>query len=221
MAELVVVRHGQARFGAADYDALSDLGLAQARALGAHLAALGWQPDRLICGSLARQRQTLAALAEVMQCTNIAVQHHGGFDEYDFDDMLRCAFPDGLPEGVGRDRRAHFRTLRSVLADWQAGRLAGVAESWPGFCARVEAARIAATAAGARRVLAVSSGGVMARLAQAALGAPDAAMIALNMQIANTAMVRFVFNPRAFHLNAFNTTPHLDRPDRVGMLSYS
>lgn len=259
-----MVRHGQARFGAADYDGLSDLGVRQARALGAHLAALGWLPDRVICGTLARQRQTVAAMLEAMrestahqgtdlpgggtqgtrpptpkagsspggesapggsepfeQNFNIAPKIHEGFDEYDFDDMLTHAFPDGLPEGVGRDRRAHFRTLRAVLAQWQRGELAGVRERWTDFIARVEAARQAAIAPGARRVLAVSSGGVMGRLAQAALAAPEAAMIALNMQIANTGLVRFFFNDRTFHLNAFNATPHLDRPERVAMLTYA
>ena len=41
MAELVLVRHGQASFGAADYDKLSDLGWRQSRWLGEYFAERG------------------------------------------------------------------------------------------------------------------------------------------------------------------------------------
>ena len=41
MGQLLLVRHGQASFGADDYDVLSPTGWEQGRRLGAHLAAAG------------------------------------------------------------------------------------------------------------------------------------------------------------------------------------
>ena len=68
MGVLLLVRHGQASLGAADYDRLSELGYRQARATGARLARADLVIDRMVCGTLARQRDTaVAALAEMLQ----------------------------------------------------------------------------------------------------------------------------------------------------------
>ena len=60
---LLLVRHGQASFGKTDYDNLSERGHEQAYLLGQSLAARGIQPDRVVCGSMKRHRQTLAEIA--------------------------------------------------------------------------------------------------------------------------------------------------------------
>ena len=62
MAKLFVVRHGQASFGAEDYDALSDLGRQQARWLGDYFAERGIRFQRAMSGSLKRQRDTAREL---------------------------------------------------------------------------------------------------------------------------------------------------------------
>ena len=66
MAELILVRHGQASFGADDYDKLSDLGWRQSRWLGEYLAARGTRFDRVIRGSLRRHTETLDGIGEGM-----------------------------------------------------------------------------------------------------------------------------------------------------------
>jgi broad specificity phosphatase PhoE len=63
MAELHIVRHGQASLFAADYDVLSPLGHLQAQRLGAHWAARGWVPDLVICGPAKRHGGTAAGAA--------------------------------------------------------------------------------------------------------------------------------------------------------------
>ena len=62
MATLVLVRHGQASYGQADYDRLSPRGEQQARTLGPHLAAM--KLDALFVGPLRRQQQTAAFARE-------------------------------------------------------------------------------------------------------------------------------------------------------------
>src|SRR6185436_15500847 len=50
MSTLYLLRHAQASFGAADYDALSPLGLRQATRLGEALRARGVRPDVVLSG---------------------------------------------------------------------------------------------------------------------------------------------------------------------------
>lgn len=58
MGNIYLIRHGQASFGADDYDVLSPTGIRQAESLGKHLAALDLSFVRCLSGSLQRQRHT-------------------------------------------------------------------------------------------------------------------------------------------------------------------
>ena len=59
MGTLYLVRHGQASFGAEDYDHLSELGRRQSVRLGEYFAERGIHFDGLIAGTLRRHKQTL------------------------------------------------------------------------------------------------------------------------------------------------------------------
>ena len=58
MASIILIRHGQASFGAANYDQLSDLGRRQAQLLNDYFSDCGITLDAIYCGTLERQRQT-------------------------------------------------------------------------------------------------------------------------------------------------------------------
>jgi broad specificity phosphatase PhoE len=62
VSTLLLVRHGQATFGADRYDALSPLGERQAAAAGKHLAGVWSAPTRVLCGPRVRHRATWAAI---------------------------------------------------------------------------------------------------------------------------------------------------------------
>ena len=128
MAELVVVRHGQASFGTDNYDRLSEVGHEQSRLVGAVLAEAGWIPDRLVTGTLARQKDTLSSMG-----FDAAPEEHPGFNEYDFHDLLHARFNGEVPAPVMGDRKTHFRTLRDTILEWQRGGIAGARESWAEF----------------------------------------------------------------------------------------
>ncbi|MGZ7244367.1 histidine phosphatase family protein, partial [Streptococcus pyogenes] len=64
MGNLYLVRHGQASFGAADYDQLSELGHQQCRHLGAYWRECGQHFDAVFTGTLRRHAQSLAGIAE-------------------------------------------------------------------------------------------------------------------------------------------------------------
>ena len=204
MAELLVIRHGQASFGAADYDVLSETGRAQARRAGAWLRSHGWVPDRVLTGGLRRQRDTAAEMGLA------GAEAHPGLDEYDSTTLLaRRPF-------AGGDRRAYFGHLRDVVHDWIDGADGG-GETFAAFAARVEAARAHAMRPGARRVLAISSGGVVGRLVAQTLDAPPRMMMALNLQVRNTAMTRWIYSEWGMHLHSFNALPHLSAPEDAAL----
>lgn len=216
MAELLVIRHAQASFGQDNYDQLSELGHRQSELAGEALRASGWVPDRLVTGTLTRQQETLASMGFAEQ-----PEQHAGLNEYDFHDLLSVRFQGAVPDPVRHDRKTHFRTLRETILEWQAGGLAGAKESWKDFSERVENARTFATDTDARRVLVISSGGPIGELVKASLGAPDAQMMALNLQVKNTSWTRFFFNASTFLLHEFNATPHFSTPDRAKLLTFS
>ena len=58
MGSIYLIRHGQASFGAENYDVLSPLGYRQSEALGDYLAQLDVTFDRCLSGELERQQDT-------------------------------------------------------------------------------------------------------------------------------------------------------------------
>ena len=148
-------------------------------------------------------------------------EEHAGFNEYDFHDLLRVRFPEGVPDVVMGDRKTHFRTLRDTVFEWQDGGLQNAQESWHDFTARVDAARRFAIDTEAKRVLVVSSGGAIGQLTASSLGAPDRQMMTLNLQVKNASLTRFVFSSSAFYLHEFNATPHFSSAETMPLMSYS
>ncbi len=216
MAELLVIRHGQASFGAQNYDVLSDLGRAQARATGDWLRRMNWVPDRVVTGTLNRQIDTGVEMG-----FDTAPERHAGLNEYDFGDLLDARFKGDIPDMVKGDRKVHFRTLRETVFAWQKDEIENPSETWAQFVARVEEARSFAVDTQAKRVLVVSSGGVIGQMVAASLQAPAAHMMNLNLQIKNAAMTRFMFSGSLFSLNEFNATPHYATPEGIQLMSYS
>ena len=75
MAEIILVRHGQANSTAkteADYDRLSDLGHQQARWLGERISQTNGHFERVISGTLRRQRETAEGIGHSAPHTEIS-----------------------------------------------------------------------------------------------------------------------------------------------------
>ncbi|MFT6774768.1 MAG: broad specificity phosphatase PhoE [Paracoccaceae bacterium] len=223
MTEILLIRHGQASFGAANYDALSDHGRQQARWLGEHFAALGVRPSRVITGSLSRQIDTAA---EIRIGMGDAAQdwpereEHAGFNEYDAE-LMAANWRGGGPAPAHADRRDHFRDLTKALAAWQRAEVEAE-ESWAAFEARTSAAmaevsRLVEGATGP--VLVATSGGVIGELIRKAVGAPPASWIKVHMQVRNGGYSRIMAGRGGLSLASFNETPHLDL--RPGAVTYS
>ena len=88
MGAILLVRHGQASFGGADYDVLSALGERQARCLGAALAARGMRPALVMSGSMRRQLSSAAALAAGAGW-DLEPSVDAGWDEFELSGLVR------------------------------------------------------------------------------------------------------------------------------------
>lgn len=220
MAELILVRHGQASFGAEDYDKLSELGWRQSRWLGEYFAERGATFDRVVRGSLRRHAETLAGIAE-----GAGRPLEGGEDprlnEYDSHALLNAHLKGG-PMPRGGDRREHFRILRAAMYSWTDGTLAGAPhEPFAEFRGRVLGALADLRDGAAKRVLVVSSGGPISTILAEVLGMPLRGVVDLNLQTRNTGVTELQAGATRIHCVSFNNVPHLDRPDRAGALTYS
>lgn len=219
MAELILVRHAQASFGAADYDQLSALGWRQARWLGEYFAERGATFDHVVRGSLRRHAETLAGLGEGLG-QGLRADEDARLDEYNSHALLHAhTGGNGLK---GADRRSHFRALRAAMYAWTDGTLAGSAhEPFPAFRARVLAALDAVRCGKGERVLVISSGGPISTMLAEVLRMPARGVVDLNLQSRNTGITELRAGERAIQCVSFNNVPHLDRPDRAGAMTYA
>ena len=86
MSEIYFFRHGQASFGADDYDRLSPLGVRQARILARYLAKTGKVFDAVYYGEMDRQQKTAREFVNYYHEKKMAVprpQIADAFNEYD------------------------------------------------------------------------------------------------------------------------------------------
>jgi len=231
MGTLYLVRHGQASFGADDYDQLSELGTRQCHALGQWFAARGIVFEAVLRGTLRRHVQSLAAIREGHGSEGPGgvptALEWPGLNEYDSEALIRTVHEGPLAKPAESENppevyRAHFRLLRQALASWTEGRTqpAGM-PSWDGFVAGVTGALDHVRQNHSGDVLIVSSGGPIATAVAQVLGAPASTMIELNLRTRNSSLTEFAYTPKRHMLQAYNQLPHLDHLDRRSWESYA
>ncbi|MBI5719080.1 MAG: histidine phosphatase family protein [Burkholderiales bacterium] len=222
MGTVTLVRHGQASFGAADYDQLSELGARQCEALGDYLALRARRFDLVLTGTLRRHAQSLAAIASRLPGLPEA-RATAALDEYDAEALVRAVCGGAPPVHTpGGDRREHFRLLREGLERWMRGELQvpGMRD-WAGFRGGVAAVLDELRGSGAQQVLVVSSGGPIATALAHVLQAPATAVVALNLQMRNSALSELSFTASRHWLVSYNGLPHLDDVQRAGWVTFS
>jgi broad specificity phosphatase PhoE len=222
MGTLYLVRHGQASFGAADYDQLSELGGKQSERLGRYWRERNITFDAVYAGTLRRHAQTWAGIAAGADYGNNVIALEG-LNEYDSEAVIAAIHPQPLqkpetPEMV----RHHFRLLRDGLRQWMNGVVSPKGmPSYADFQAGVSDALERVRKNHDGHVLIVSSGGPISTAVGHVLGTTPETTIELNLRIRNSALTQFDYNPKRHSLISFNTLPHLDHPDYAGWESYS
>ena len=223
MGTIYLVRHGQASFGADDYDQLSPLGTQQAQQLGRYWQERGMRFDAVYTGTLKRHVQTLAGIRETLPGLPDA---HAlpALNEYDSHALIRCIHPEPLsPVDTPETYRAHFRLLCDAIAQWMAGVISPEnMPTWEDFSGGIwQVLEQIRQQHHAENVLIVSSGGPISTATSLVLGTAPEVSIALNMRIRNTAVTELSMSPKRLMLQTFNTLNHLDTPETQDWVSFA
>lgn len=206
MGEVVLVRHGQASHGAADYDALSPLGHDQSNRLGEYFQRLDTRFTRVVRGGLRRHRETLEGLFNHIEAPEPEVD--GRLDELDYDTLEREYLREIGAEGPMRERGEWLVHLPRLLDAWMQGRI-GSGESFAGFSARAWAA-VSDAVDPTGRTLVVTSGGVIGVTVARVLRLETEPMADIMLDILNASVHRLTHENGRLRLSLFNATPHLD-----------
>ncbi|MDO5757456.1 MAG: histidine phosphatase family protein [Rhodobacterales bacterium] len=210
MTEIILVRHGQANSNATDeagYDRLSDLGHRQAAWLGDWLNGTEPHFDRVITGTLTRQRQTAAAMGYR------ATRQDPRLNELTYFNLAHAMEAQhGVPAPDSAQEFARY--LPDVISHWAEDRLTGVPETFGSFRARI-IALMDEVCTDHGRTLMVTSGGVIGMVMQHVLGLQTRAMALMMLRIQNSSVHRLRHVHGRLVLDTFNATPHLDAADRA------
>lgn len=223
MGSLYLVRHGQASFGAADYDQLSDLGRRQCERLGAWFLGHGRRFDAVLSGTLKRHTQSLAAIETGLGAQH-AVQARSELNEYDSHALIRTVHSGPLAAvGNAAEARVHFQMLREGLSRWMQGQ--SRPEGMPRYAAFIAGIDETLTQVRERHadgsVLIVSSGGPISMAIGHVLGLQPEGVIELNLHLRNSAVCELRMTSRRFNLVTFNTLPHLDTPEHSAWITHA
>jgi broad specificity phosphatase PhoE len=208
---LLLVRHAQGSFGGADYDVLSERGHEQATALADDLEMRGIGATRVLSGSLARQQDTAAPLAERFgRQTEVDPR----WNEYESEELIASHASPSLFEGTQREFQA---LLDEALVDW----VTRDGGSWPAFRDRVQGAfaEVAGSLESGETAVISTSGGPIAAIAVGLLGLPAEGFVALNRVAVNAGVTKVVTGASGATLVSFNEHGYLERPDR-SLLTY-
>jgi broad specificity phosphatase PhoE len=225
VAEIILIRHGQASFGKENYDLLSPLGERQCFELGkTHKGHL--EPSRLVSGTLVRQQQSLSTWLDGFNHNSAKKveppsQKMANFNEFDTEDVIAVEFPEfESRENMMRylmesdnPKKTFHKLYQKAVQKWVAGESNAYAESFQVFNDRVVTglnSLIKTSEPGSATIL-FSSGGPIALCLQHALGLSSQHAFALNEALANSSVSRLVFNQSGkLNLSYFNGFAHLN-----------
>ncbi|GAB3166205.1 histidine phosphatase family protein [Amycolatopsis stemonae] len=217
MGAIYLVRHGQASFGAEDYDALSPRGFEQSTVVGAELLRRNVSFSQIRSGTLARQRDTAATALKVLG-SDVPVVEDPRWNEYDHVDIARH-HAGGAPQ---EDSRAYQGVLDAALTAWTtAGEGGPCAETWPAFLARCRGALedLVASLGKGEHAVVFTSGGVIATLCGLLMGTPEAGLLKLNRVTVNGGITKLVSGRGGVTMLSFNEHPHFEA-DAAPLLTY-
>ena len=234
MTRLYLVRHGQASFGAADYDRLSDGGRRQAALLGGYWRRTAVCFDAVFAGPLRRHAETAReAMARLAPAAGpLPLQIVAELEEIDTDrilsaqrERLLATHPDLAAAYQRRhhDTNAYRQVMARAVRQSLARGLDQVGDDDVGrFLAQVRRgiARVVAAAGAGRQVAVFTSGGTIAATLQTALDLAPTAAVDVGWQIHNTSVSVFEASDGRLQLISFNATAHLDLEADPGLKTF-
>ncbi len=223
MGEIWLIRHGQASFGASNYDKLSKTGIRQSGILGSFFSRIDLDFDQVYSGRMERQIDT----------AKIVMSHANGggdvqpllmeeFDEYDHMGIIKSQIPFLKEEDpsivndlqdITKQRKQFRRFFDAIMKRWVSG-----AHDAPGIETFVEYGRrieqgietVAETNGSGGRIAVFTSGGVISLVMRMALGLSNWEAMLLGWRVLNTSVSVFKHARGRLNLVSFNSTAHLD-----------
>jgi broad specificity phosphatase PhoE len=227
MAAIYLIRHGQASFGKADYDQLSNKGTEQSELLGKYWQSLP-TPEKIYSGDLLRHGQTLEHFLLGYESKEPSVTIHSGFNEFNHVDLLACydprwnSFAD-MASTVGKQPGANKifqKEFAKALERWTCGKNdSDYKESWPQFQHRCISSlkdvihqELSAKRLQNKRtqdICIFTSGGVISVIIQHILGLSDEKALVVNQQLRNTSVTKLLCSGDNLNIDYLNNYGHL------------
>ena len=218
MGSALLIRHGQASFGAEDYDKLSEVGEQQSRALGRWLKQTGQQPDLIVLGSMQRHIRTAELCVEAAGVTASQLTL-SQLDELDHVEIVAryrtdfTSFNDMRAElaGSADPQRAFQQLFAAAIDRWTGGAHDNeYTLNWPAFRERVLQGLQILAAHEARTIWVFTSGGPIGLIAHDLIGASIEHPLALSWPLVNTSLTRVALGGNRHSLISYNSWPHLE-----------
>ena len=235
MGSIYLIRHGQASFGANDYDVLSPLGVQQAQQLGDYLIQTGVTLNACLSGNLRRQKDTaLATLARFTEANLPApeLSIDSAFNEIDADAVIRLIAPlllNDEPNAIHSLRnplqdKAEFQRIFAMIMQRWAAETDDIPLHlrWSTFIQTVDAGlqRVLNNAASDDHIGIITSGGTITAFLHLLTGVTAHKAFDLNWQIVNTSLSRLKFRDDSVVLASFNSHAHLDLLKNKKLITY-
>ena len=215
MASIILIRHGQASFGAANYDQLSDLGRRQAQLLNNYFSNCGITLDAIYCGTLERQRQT-AEIATKSQLAETPFHIDPRFNEIRNDEQFEFLLPElikrnpsvaKLVEKAKSDSKSYQKVLEQVFQMWVSSNDDdSEIQSWQDYSAKVEEAvkDLVKREGSGKNIGLFTSGGTIATIVSQVLGLDGSFAYRFYEPVINASMTRLLYNQEKVSLSSFN-----------------
>lgn len=225
MGSIYLIRHGQASFGAANYDVLSPLGVRQSQLLGDYFGQLGVSFSRVYTGSLQRQKDTAQSALEHCAKAGLSVpslEIDPGFNEFDAERVITELLPVLLRDQPNAlqilqepaKHSAAFQQLFSqAAAHWVSGQYSQPTHYlWKDFLGTVEQSfnAVLERVKGQESVAIFTSGGTITALMHLLTQMPASKAFELTWQIVNTSVSRLHVRQHQATLAFFNSRAHLE-----------
>ena len=235
MSEIYFIRHGQASFGADNYDRLSPLGVRQAQCLAKHLAKTDKLFDAVYYGEMERQQNTAREFINHYSSKGLAVLApvvSKAFNEYDSFAVWHALIPEMLADEssiakdldkLPGDQKAFQRVFAPLMTRWITGKYnAGGIPRWEDFTRRVRRGieGLADRHGSDKRLVVFTSGGPISVAVQIALGLSDKKALEISWQLLNASITRIKYNSHGMMLAGFNEVAHLELEGAEGFITY-
>jgi len=220
MANLLIIRHGQASFGAENYDQLSPLGQRQADLTGEFLRHMGTGFSAAYSGDLSRQRETGERVLDQLQdAPELVIDPR--LNEVQTDEQIEVMMPllverdarfADLVAAMDSDTKSFQKIIETVFNYWVSPEcdIAGI-QSWADYHGGVVSAfegAMASAQSGTDTAI-FTSGGTIATIVGHVLKLTSDRVYEFYEPVFNCSITRIIFNSKKCSLSTFNDVGHL------------